>query len=183
MFECKNRLLFVPTFETARLKFRSHGLDDLSNCTALWSDPIVTRFIGGKPLTEEEAWVRLLRYVGHWSLLGFGYWAVEEKSTGKFIGEVGFQENQRDLNPSLKGLLETGWVFASHAHGKGYANEAVRAALAWSDLHFPTTKTACIIDTPNLASIRVAEKCGYREIARADYQGTVVMVFHRDPAT
>lgn len=172
----------IPTLETERLRFRPHRLTDISNTTALWSDPIVTRYIGGKPLSEEEAWVRLLRYVGHWSLLGFGYWVVEEKSTGKFLGEVGFAENQRSIEPSLKGMLETGWVFAVHAHRKGYATEAVRAALGWSDRHFPTTKTACIIDQPNLASIRVAEKCSYREIARADYKGTTVLVFYRDPA-
>ncbi len=67
----------------------------------MWADPEVTRYIGGKPLTEEESWARLLRYVGHWSLLGFGYWVVEEKTTGNFIGEVGFADYKRDL-PSLR---------------------------------------------------------------------------------
>jgi len=179
MFDSNTHTVVVPILETERLRLRGHRLDDFSNCAALWGDPIVTRYIGRKPLTEEEAWVRLLRYVGHWALLAFGYWAIEEKSTGAFLGEAGFQENQRDIEPSLKGLLETGWVFAPHPHGKGYATEAVRAMHTWKDANLPEKKVCCIIDAPNVASIRVAQKCGYHEIARADSKGTTVLVFHR----
>jgi RimJ/RimL family protein N-acetyltransferase len=106
---------------------------------------------------------------------------VEEKATGNFLGEVGFAENQRDLKPSLKGTLETGWVFVPSAHGKGFATEAVQAALAWSDLRFPSTRTACIIDSPNLASFRVAGKCGYREFSRTAYKGASVILLSREP--
>lgn len=177
----ETRTLTIPVLETDRLTLRPHRLDDFPNCAAMWADANVTRFIGGKPLTEEESWVRLLRYVGHWFLLGFGYWVVEEKATGHFLGEVGFAENQRDIEPSLKGTLETGWVFLPRAHGKGFATEAVLAALRWSDLHFPSTKTTCIIDAPNLASFRVAEKCGYRELSRTAYKGESVILFSREP--
>lgn len=168
----------VPILESARLRLRAHRLDDFANCAALWGDPRVTQFIG-KPLTKEESWHRLLRYVGHWSLMGFGYWVIEEKSTGIFLGEGGFQENQRDITPSLKGLLETGWVFLPNAQGKGYATEAVHAMHAWKDANLPGKKICCIIDEPNLASLRVAEKCGYRETARTTYHGESIIVFHR----
>jgi RimJ/RimL family protein N-acetyltransferase len=171
----------IPILETDRLRLRPHRLDDFPNCSALWGDPVVTRFIGGKALTEEESWVRLLRYVGHWFLMGFGYWAIEEKASGKFLGEGGFQENQRDIAPSLKGMLETGWVFAPRAQGKGYATEAVLAMHAWKDANLPEKKVCCIIDTPNLASFRVAEKCGYREFSRATYKGASVVLFARHP--
>lgn len=181
MLASETLALTIPILETERLKLRPHLLDDFPHCCAMWGDPIVTRFIGGRPLTEEESWVRLLRYVGHWFLLGFGYWVVEEKSTGNFLGEVGFAENQRDIEPSLKGTLETGWVFAPHEHGKGFATEAVLAALGWSDQHFPSTRTTCIIDAPNLASFRVAEKCGYREFSRTTYKGASVVLFSREP--
>ena len=174
--------LTVPVLETERLRFRGHRLDDFSNCASLWADSTVTRYIGGKPLSEEEAWVRLLRYVGHWALMGFGYWVIEEKLSGTFLGEGGFAENQRKTDPSLKGMFETGWVFAPHAHGKGYATEAVLAMHAWKNLNFPEKKVACIIDTPNLASLGVAQKCGYRETARTTYQGASVLVFLRETA-
>src|SRR5437588_4580464 len=108
----------VPILETERLKLRGHQIDDFPECAAMWADPKVTRHIRDKPFTEEETWKRLLRFVGHWAVLGFGYWAVLEKQTGKFLGEVGFADYKRDLKPSLAGMPEIGWVFASHSHGR-----------------------------------------------------------------
>lgn len=172
----------VPTLETERLKLRGHRLDDFKHCAAMWADPNVTRFIGGKPLSEEESWRRMLGYIGHWSLLGFGYWMAEEKATGKFVGEIGFADYKRDLEPSLKGTPEIGWVLASQAHGRGYATEAVRAAVDWGDAHFPKARTACIIAPENVASVRVAVKCGYREFARATYKAHPTVVYVREPS-
>jgi RimJ/RimL family protein N-acetyltransferase len=169
-----------PNLETERLKLRGHRLEDFVPCAAMWADPVVTRYIGGKPLTEEECWARLLRYVGHWSLLGFGYWVAEEKATGNFAGEVGFADYKRDLEPSLKGVPEIGWALAAHAQGKGYATEAVRAAVGWGDAHFGSARTACIIAPENLQSIRVAVKCGYREWERTTYKGHPTMMFVRE---
>jgi RimJ/RimL family protein N-acetyltransferase len=63
----------VPVIETQRLILRGHRLEDFDALAAMWADPHVARFIGGKPATQEESWARLLRYAGHWRLLGFGY--------------------------------------------------------------------------------------------------------------
>jgi hypothetical protein len=42
-------------------------------------------------------------------LLGFGYWVVEEKTSGgKFAGEVGFADYKRDMQSSVKELPEIG---------------------------------------------------------------------------
>jgi hypothetical protein len=98
----------IPVIETNRLILRGHRLDDFSDCVAMWSDPIVTRFIGGKPFSEEETWARLLRYAGHWSMMDFGYWAIEEKDTHSFVGESGFADFKRDIEPSIKGMPELG---------------------------------------------------------------------------
>src|ERR1039458_10105365 len=133
----------VPVLETERLRLRGHRLEDFAHSAAMWADPKVTRYAGGKPLSEEEAWRKVLGYVGHWSLLGFGYWLAEEKATGNFVGEIGFADYKPDLQPSLNGVPEIGWVLATHAHGKGYATEAARVAVAWGDAHFPSARTAC----------------------------------------
>jgi RimJ/RimL family protein N-acetyltransferase len=174
--------LKVPVLETTRLTMRGHRMEDFVHSAAMWADPAVTRYVGGKPLTEEEAWTRFLRYLGHWALCGFGYWVVEERETGRFAGEVGFADYKRDLQPSLKGTPEIGWVLASHAHGKGYATEAVQAAVAWGDAHLGAARTACIIAPENVASIRVAEKCGYREWQRATYKGNSTLMYVRERA-
>ncbi len=169
----------VPVLETERLKLRGHRLDDFTACAAMWADPGVTRYLGGKPFSEEESWSRLLRYAGHWSLLGFGYWVIEERSTGDFAGEVGFADYKRDLAPPLKDTPEIGWVIASRFHGKGYATEAVSAAIAWGDANFGPSRTACIIHPDNLQSIRVAKKCGYSESQLTTYRGHPTLVFVR----
>jgi RimJ/RimL family protein N-acetyltransferase len=170
----------VPVLETERLILRGHRLDDFAASAAMWADPIVTRYFGGKSLTEEEAWTRFLRYVGHWSLLGFGYWALEDKTTGNFVGEIGFADYKRGMESSLKHLPEIGWVLASPSHGKGYATEAVRAAIEWGDRNFGDPRTSCIINPENLPSIRVAEKCGYQEFQRTTYKGQPSILFVRE---
>jgi RimJ/RimL family protein N-acetyltransferase len=173
----------TPRIETARLTLRGHRLDDFADSFAMWSDPQVTRFIGGKPSTEEEAWSRLLRYAGHWPLLGFGYWLVEETATGRFVGEVGFANFRRDLNPPLGDRPEAGWALATWAQGQGYATEAVRAAHAWGDAHFGARTTVCMIAPEHLASLRLAERVGYREVARTTYKGAPTVLLERDAAS
>ncbi|WP_130619531.1 GNAT family N-acetyltransferase [Dyella amyloliquefaciens] len=169
----------VPVIETERLRLRAHRAEDHAERLAIWSDPTVTRFIGGRPQTSEEVWRRFLQYMGLWTVLGYGYWAVEEKSTGRYIGDIGFADFRRDLQPSLDGMLEFGWVLASHAHGKGYASEAVAAAIAWAELHRPDLRAVCIIDPANQPSIRVAEKAGFKRWQESTYHGGPTVVFSR----
>jgi RimJ/RimL family protein N-acetyltransferase len=174
----------VPVIETERLRLRGHRPEDFADCAAMWADPVVTRYIGGKPLSEEDVWARTLRYVGHWAWLGFGYWVVEEKSTGNFAGEMGFSDWKREIEPSLKDVPELGWVLATRVHGKGYATEAVRAAMAWGDANIRTAQLAigkmvCIIHPEHQRSIWVAEKSGFKEVLRTTYKGEPTILFAR----
>lgn len=169
----------IPTIETARLTLRAHRLDDFEAGFAMWSDPVVTRYIGGKPSTEQQTWSRLLGYAGHWSLLGFGYWALEEKASGEFAGELGFANFRRDIAASMKDAPELGWALAARFHGQGYASEAVRAVVAWGDARFESARTVCLIDVENLASIRVAQKCGYDVFERARFNDRPTLFLER----
>jgi RimJ/RimL family protein N-acetyltransferase len=173
------KAIAVPVLETERLRLRGHNLGDFEPMMAMWSDPEVTRFINGKPSTQEEVWSRLLRYIGHWAALGFGYWAVEEKATGAFVGEVGFADFKRDMEPSFEGIPELGWGLGPWAHGKGYATEAVRAAAEWGAAHFNGARMVCMIAPENVASIRVAEKSGFTPFAETCYKGSPSLLFER----
>jgi RimJ/RimL family protein N-acetyltransferase len=166
----------IPILTTERLILRPHRLDDFEAVTALWSDPEVVRFIGGVPSTREQSWSRLLRYKGSWHLLGFGFWAIEERTSGRFIGEAGFLEARRDITPSIEGTLETGWVLDPSAHGKGYAAEALKAMIEWGQMNFPGRTMTCIVHPENAASLRLAAKLGFRETARADYNGEIILL-------
>ena len=150
----------------------------------MWGDPDVTLFIGGQPASPEDVWNRLLRYAGLWSLLAFGYWAIRERATGRFVGDVGFADFHRDLTPPLGDVPELGWALASWAHGQGFATEAVNAVLAWGDAHLRAqpgkpARVVCIIAPDNLASVRVAQKCGFRHTIQTSYKDRATDVYER----
>ena len=144
----------------------------------MWSEEAVTHYIGGKPMRPDECWTRLLRYRGLWPLLGYGYWAVEEKASGRFAGDVGFADFHRMIEPSIRGVPEMGWVLAPGFHGKGYATEAVAAALQWFDRQ-ERDRSVCIIDPANAPSRRLAARNGFREYARTTYMEDEVILFER----
>ena len=170
-----------PAIDTERLTMRCPRLEDFEEALAMWGDPKIVRYISGKPSTPEEMWARLLRYVGHWDLMGFGFWVVREKSTGRFVGEVGLADFRRDIDPSLGESKEAGWVLSPWAHGKGFATEAVRAALRWVEGRFGPERVVCIIDPENEASLKVAHKCGFHEFSRGTYKGEPTLMLERVP--
>jgi RimJ/RimL family protein N-acetyltransferase len=173
----------VPLLETERLRLRAHRRGDYAALAAIWSDPVVVRFIGGTPSTPQEAWMRMLRYLGLWSLLGYGYWAIEEKSSGRFIGDIGYADFKRDIVPALDGMPELGWVIAPDVHGKGYASEALAAVLVWGQSHFGDHQAACIISPDNTASIRLATKMGFRLWRETTFHDEPTLIFTRPVST
>lgn len=166
----------IPTIETERLILRPHRLDEFEAYANFWADPEVVRFITGVPSTRENSWGRMLRVTGMWHLMGFGFLAIEEKATGRFLGEAGFQDMRREFQPSIEGTLETGWALIPSVHGLGYATEAAGAMVDWGTTHFPHMEMTCIISPENDASLRVAAKLGFRETARTDYHGPIVVL-------
>jgi len=75
----------APRLQTERLILRPHRPEDFTECAALWTDPAVVRYTIGSAAPAQRTWQRLLAYCGHWQLLGFGYWAVESISDGRYI--------------------------------------------------------------------------------------------------
>lgn len=174
----------IPTIQTPRLCLRPHTAADYPASCALWSHPEVVRYTLGKPATPEEVWSRLLRYLGSWALLGYGYWVVEERHSRSFVGEVGLCNLQRDLSPPLGDMPEIGWSLSPSHQGKGYATEAAQAALDWaSSPPLSARKVACIVHAENTASLRVAEKLGFVPSHTTMYRGAPTLVlFSTKPA-
>src|SRR4029079_9697961 len=168
----------VPVLETDRLRMRAHSVDDFPALKAMWSQEAVTHYIGGEPMRPDECWTRLLRYRGLCLIWAYGYWAVEEKASGRFVGDVGFADFHRLIEPPIRGLPEMGWVLAPEAHGKGYASEAVKAALQWLDAQ-GLVPSVCIIDPGNEPSLRLAARNGFREYARSTFMGDEVLLLKR----
>lgn len=169
----------APELSTERLRMRAHTRDDAARVTALWQDPVVVRHFGGMPMAEEDCWSRLLRYVGHWQLNGYGLWAVEERDGGAFVGDVGLFEGRRGLGERFDSAPEAGWVLRPTGHGKGYAREIMNAALAWGEAEHGWTRTVCMIDPENMASLRTAAALGYAMFDQRQYKGKELVLLER----
>ncbi len=146
--------------ETERLVLDLPALEDFEPLAAMWADPQTTRHVGG-PRGRDDSWMRLLRQRGLWHLLGYGYWTVREKASGRFAGNLGFADFHRELDPAFDCAPEAGWVFAGWAHGRGYAREALAAGLDWFDQTGVHASCHCLIDPENNASLRLAAAYGF----------------------
>jgi RimJ/RimL family protein N-acetyltransferase len=171
----------APRLETERLVLQAHGLDDFADLSALWSDPLVLKHISFAPQGKRENWMRLLRYAGMWPLFGYGFWAVRLKQTGRYAGNVGFGDLCREIEPSIDGIPEGGWVFATWAHGQGIAGEALTAALNWLDTQTDYTTSVCLIAPENAASLRLAARHGYAAPQSVTFNNepTVLLTRHK----
>lgn len=158
------------TLTTDRLEMVPHTRADFVDLAVMWADPRVVRLLGGKPSSAEDSWARLLRYVGSWTMLGFGFWAVRRRDTGAFVGDVGYLEGQREGVEGFGTDPEIGWSLVHAAQGQGFATEAVTAALGWGRPRF--ARTVAMIDPRNTASLRLAARCGFSRFAAARYKGT-----------
>ncbi|WP_438382651.1 GNAT family N-acetyltransferase [Asaia sp. BMEF1] len=165
--------------ETERLTLALPALGDFDDFATMRADPVVTRYTTRLPATRSDSWERLIRYRGFWDILGFGFWIVRERQSGRFVGTVGFGENIRGIEPTLDGFPEAGWVLASWCHGQGYGQEAVAAACSWLDREKGHKRSVCIIDPQNRASLGVAARHGFSLFARSTYLGEPILIFER----
>lgn len=169
----------IPILETSRLRLRAFRLDDFDSYAAMWADPAVVRFIGGSPLSREAAWTRFLRQVGLWHHLGFGFFAVEDRATGRFVGQAGFQDLRRAVTPTIEGTMEAGWCLVGAMQGRGLAEDAMRPALAWAGRHGVGPRITCMIDPEHAASLHIAGKLGFVAFAHSVYNGRPVVLLER----
>jgi RimJ/RimL family protein N-acetyltransferase len=95
------------------------------------------------------------------------------------IGMGGLAQFEREM-PALDGVPEAGWAFAADQWGKGIATEAMQPVLEWADTHIDAPAIRCIISPNNIASIKVAEKCGFCFVCEAEDASGIVHVFERD---
>jgi RimJ/RimL family protein N-acetyltransferase len=170
----------IPLLETERLILRGFKREDFAAVYELWSDPRTVALMGMKPMTEEDCWAKFLRSFGAWQVNGFGFWAIQEKSSGRFVGEAGFLNAKRAIEPPLP-VPEMGWSFSPSVHGRGYATETVAAAIPWGEKHFGRVRFSAIIGHENESSLKLARKFGFAEVTRTIYTEHPTIVLYRNP--
>jgi RimJ/RimL family protein N-acetyltransferase len=169
----------APRIETERLILRAFHASDLEPLVAMWSSDEVVRYIGGQKLSREDTWRRALAACGQWPYAGFGYWIAESKPGGTVVGQLGFADFKRAMEPNIEGEPELGYVFAPSVHGQGIAAEACAAVLDWADANLEAHSYPAIISPENEASIRLAERLGFNRVSDAIYRGEKIALFRR----
>lgn len=155
--------------ETERLVLRRFTEDDVENLVELDGDPGVMRFInGGRPTArdeiENEVLPAFLAYYERYA--GFGFWAVVEKSTGRFVGWF----HLRPAEGAPPGEVELGYRLRRSAWGKGYATEGSRALIDKGFAELGVRRVFASTMVVNVASRRVMEKAGLK----------FVRIFHQE---
>lgn len=166
--------------ETERLLMRRPIAADFPDFAEMARDPTMFTYSEREgAMTGEEAWALLLRHIGYWSSRGYGVFALEEKATGRFVGQVGASDFRRELGADFDPWPELTWSVAAPARGRGLATEAVAAALDWLRAQAAPPRSVCLIHEANAPSLRVADKLGYKELRRCRYRGYPAILFER----
>ena len=171
MAEATEKPSEAPVIETERLRLRGFTAEDKPDYAALRADPDVVRFLpGGEalvPFAEEIADSRITAFRQGWSA-GFGVWAVEEKATGRFLGQTGLARLERSSDVEiLYALARGGW-------GRGYAREAARAAVAFGFERVGLPRLTAFVVPENTGSCRVLEAVGFTATGESTYNGFTV---------
>jgi len=152
---------------TQRLELSRPRASDRADLLAMMTPDAVREFLGPAEASESDVFARLLRNAGSWALYGYGTFMVREKGRdGTIVGNCGVFRSFRGFGRGLDDVPEAGWIIAQTAWGKGYALEAMHAALAWFDREHGPQRVACMIEEGHGASMTVAAKLGFVEYAR-----------------
>jgi RimJ/RimL family protein N-acetyltransferase len=166
------------TISTARLILRQHRPDDLDGYAPLWLPPTE-----GPPrvpvLDREGAWARLLRLVGHRGVFGFAPWLVTEAASGAIVGEAGFGRFERGVGPGFDHVPEAMWALLPEHRGRGFAREAMAAAIADLDRRIGAPRSVCMIVPDNTASLTLAARLGFHRYGAAERHGRAIDLLER----
>ncbi len=144
-------------FQSARLGFRNWVEEDILPFAALCSDKRVMEFYP-KQLTLQEATAFIERIKQHFSEKGYGLYAVDELSTRRFIGYIGFLTAQ--FPAWFTPCTEIGWRLSYAAWGRGLATEGALQCLAYGWTHFHFKEIYSFTAVINKRSERVMQKIG-----------------------
>lgn len=144
-------------FETERLRLRQWRAADREPFAALNADPRVMAFFPA-PLDRAASDAMAERCQALIAERGWGFWAAELKSRGKFIGFVGLHIPSPEL--PFSPCVEIGWRLAHPYWGKGLASEGARGALHVAFEQLGLSEIVSFTALGNLKSRAVMERLG-----------------------
>ena len=141
--------------ETERLILREIDPErDFESWAIAMADENTVRYLGYKPMNRAQAWRSMAMMIGHRAIRGYGFFSLESKQTGEWVGRVGpwFPEGWPEP--------EVGWAIAPGHLRKGYAFEAASASIDYAFNTLGWSRVVHVILEGNEASIALAKKLG-----------------------
>ena len=149
---------------TERLVLRPPTLDDLRVWHVIYLDAEEVWY-GAPRSSLDENLEKLTRQIAHFEQHGFGMCAVDLRSTGETIGAAGLQHLEGGPE------IEVGYRFLKALWGQGYATESARVSIAHGFDELGLDRIVAVALETNIASRRVLEKCGLREVGLTHVYG------------
>ncbi|QWT20687.1 GNAT family N-acetyltransferase [Bacillus sp. NP157] len=148
--------------DTARLRLDALAAADAATLFAYRGDDAVARYQGWRPaaLEDAEAFIASQLAVpfatpGAWCQL-----AVRDRASGELLGDLGIH-----FPDSPEGAIEFGVSLRPDRQGRGYAHEAMRAALDLAFGEWGYRRSIGSVDPRNVASIALLRSLGFRQEA------------------
>jgi ribosomal-protein-alanine N-acetyltransferase len=160
----KYNMMYV--FKTPRLGFRKWKVEDRASFARLNGDEETMKYFP-EPMTRKASDDLVDRIELHFEKHGYGYYAVDELSTGKFIGFIGFGRPRFDAD--FTPCIEIGWRIHKDFWGNGYGTEGALACLDYAFDHLGLEEIYAMTATYNTPSERVMQKIGMMRIGAFDH--------------
>lgn len=141
--------------ETERLILRPIDPErDFEAWARSMADESTVRYLATKPMSRAEAWRNMAAVIGHWSIRGYGFFSLEHKESGNWVGRVGPWYPEGWPEP------EVGWTISPAHRRKGYAAEAARASIDYVFTTLGWPSLVHVILEGNEPSIALAKTLG-----------------------
>jgi RimJ/RimL family protein N-acetyltransferase len=160
----------MTELDTERLVLRRWRSSDLEPWADMNADPQVREHLG-ELLTREQAAASVARFQAEFDAHGYGWFAVEVRATGEFIGFAGLDEVDEEM--PFTGV-EIGWRLARGAWGHGYATEAARAVLTFGFETVGLDEILALTTVTNLRSQAVMRRIGMTRDPADDFDDPTV---------
>jgi [ribosomal protein S5]-alanine N-acetyltransferase len=148
------KLMLPEKIRTERLIMQRLRYEDAEEIFYTYaSKPEVTKYVSWPTHRTMEDTQNFLRYaISNWSLgLDFSY-TLRQKNTTTLIGSFGLMNED--------GKIQFGYALSPVYWSQGYATEACSAFMKLVNGYPQVFRVNTFVDTENIGSIRVLEKCG-----------------------
>lgn len=152
---------FPKYYETERLILREWKEGDLPLLLKMNQDEEVMKYFPAT-LSKEENDLLASKLIHHFDEYGYGAWAAEEKTSGRFMGLIGL--SHPSFEASFTPCVEIAWRLHKAFWNKGYATEGAIKVL---DIAFRTLgieEVYSFTTLQNIPSEKVMKKIGMKKL-------------------